>query len=1220
MYQLTPTVKTADGTELFDTHIMIDEDTRTIKEKIFLITKGIKYHPIFTKLDISHDGQLFSLNETDILSLLSNNKLLTDRYFIQVSSFWDYVDNGEILTKLKLGNEYQNTQSIFLDLTEEDYEFVISYKWSLTSGQEIDSESKRKASEYLQLRTKLESEDKYADIQKNELVQMFYIEAKNKNDTFINTAEIAYLNVHVDLKAHDYETGVKGRFINLEKVFNIIELSNDLPFIIFNTSNEPVIKIYNKLLNVISEKEVRAWILNEKKKANIVSYKKVKGIMLKYRLKDNLFMTMNILDNGMIMSKISFTEDDTINLNIDDIINLMSQGINSLVENVNALSGVFTQSKKLSLFQDSIITINNITVAVPTTEHINLQDFQKSLYSPYIGNYIFELKDTLATDFVSMYYKKSSNSLEDEGERKGLTVNIRDNPSVLGSSLINIYSANNIQQIHAIIQQIYILYKISNDSNQTTETRKLKSKSQIKVLNEGGIKISSKECQKKRQPLVGEENTNPLSYTLEYRGKTFTCPTKEYPYPGFLENNLPCCFQNNQKGRDPFLRNMYPTEFDIYIQPSNFKVRITDSTTNETFETFAIKVVSDYITGFDETNALSRFYIISKDKKLMPISDLNLIQQLEQEEQEHDIWLESISFAKTISEQPKNRCAFSPNMNLTNSIDINAPCQHHKANIYFGYNLSSNPCCFDKPRNKYVTGKKSKESNLTKQHILQEDKITGYKRLGYLPAKLNLLLHKIIDTPPNNDKFYRMGVLQNSTAFMNAITMVVQNSTRIQVDNMNNLNELKAFLVAQLRSNPDLFLQLNKGNLSAKYNTIESYIKNLADLASVPPSDIIDLLHRTLKINILILDIPYSISKSSKIPEYDKIKLKCHHNITHNKDYPFVILLQKLKAYEIIVKVGPSDVQYLFNYETNGSVKSNIVNFFVEYYNTSCVKETIYPKSYQYTQLPTLQTVVELLENTNHKIVSQIVNSSNKVDFLQTKSMALIPIKETGITDGLTITSLEKLEMLDLKDTLQVYLQINNYFDNQIGVLGVTIDDDNNITAIMTAFGVLVPVTGLQKFSSDLELTKFPFKYYPNIDLNDTSLNEQQIYTKSNEKLQQDIYNVKKAVASYISEHPKEREDILSITMDPFKSKFVKIDTIASLLKNIAVTNDAFILQHIANEVVNDNTENLLLNNIVTSDLFNMNEVVKRTDESVLLNIDDIRQWINKYKQPDDSF
>ena len=72
-------------------------------------------------------------------------------------------------------------------------------------------------------------------------------------------------------------SGIKGKFIKLDKIFNVLELTPDIPFVALNlnSSGEPKIKVYNKLMEEVSDKEFKMWILNEKKKLNQMSYKKV---------------------------------------------------------------------------------------------------------------------------------------------------------------------------------------------------------------------------------------------------------------------------------------------------------------------------------------------------------------------------------------------------------------------------------------------------------------------------------------------------------------------------------------------------------------------------------------------------------------------------------------------------------------------------------------------------------------------------------------------------------------------------------------------------------------------------------------------------------------------------------------------------------------------------------------------------------------------------------
>ena len=110
-----------------------------------------------------------------------------------------------------------------------------------------------------------------------------------------------------------------------------------------------------------------------------------------------------------------------------------------------------------------------------------------------------------------MYYKKIGKSLQNdiESERKGLTVNIKENPFKLDSSIITIYGANNLTQLQSIVNEIFVtnlLMKKPEFTNQIStifddleseseqEEKQLKERSNIKILRQRGVKIFSSKC------------------------------------------------------------------------------------------------------------------------------------------------------------------------------------------------------------------------------------------------------------------------------------------------------------------------------------------------------------------------------------------------------------------------------------------------------------------------------------------------------------------------------------------------------------------------------------------------------------------------------------------------------------------------------------------------------------------------------------------------------
>jgi hypothetical protein len=113
------------------------------------------------------------------------------------------------------------------------------------------------------------------------------------------------------------------------------------------------------------------------------------------------------------------------------------------------------------------------------------------------------------------------------------------------------------------------------------------------------------------------------------------------------------------------------------------------------------------------------------------------------------------------------------------------------------------------------------------------------------------------------------------------------------------------------------------------------------------------------------------------------------------------------------------------------------------------------------------------------------------------------------------------------------------------------------------------------------------------------------------------IYEVKKTIGESLVNDKLTREKIIDINTRSGLSKTEKINMIKQLLSkyvNEELVDLDFILDNISNEITNDNIENLLLNNLITSESFNPDEIIKRTTESVWLNLDDIKKWFKKFK------
>jgi len=1032
-----------------------------------------------------------------------------------------------------------------------------------------------------------------------------------------------------------------------------------------------MIKVYNKLIDTVSDNTIKSWILNEKKKLNQISYKKVKGLLFKYHLKYTRnqieihnYLTILLNENGLLTVKITFDEQDKIQ-SIDYIKSIVKSSVNNLINQLNNLQGIYSMSKRLESFDMSIIKIESITASLITNQSINLDTFRRMLTQVEIRPF-FEAKETISKekdkkhDILLLYYKKISKSLQNniDSEKKGLTVNIKENPFKLDSSIITIYGANNLTQLQTIVNEIFVtnlLMKKPKFTNQIStifddleseseqEEKQLKERSNIKFLRQRGVKIYSAKCQKPRQPKIDDDLIINKTRTMIYDNIRYVCPNDNYPYPGFTPDNIPCCFKFQGKGMAQNIKNS--ELFETKVQASNFIITIEEPD-KTSFETFVIKIISDMTNGF---NIDHPYYYISYSPDdvnfpLKHIHNLDLISKIEKKENEEPLmsmWLETVPLSQLINKPSKSKCQNQPNFDNINNSIIDA-CKHHSKNNYFGYNINSYPCCFDKERPVFNI-KKVKEKDSTKQHILKTDKLLGDQRLGLLPPGLNKLLNEIIQ-PNTNGSFIRWGVNQNELSFLNCILVAMEHTNGFTI---NNTTELKRYLITYLINNKDEFEKLNNGTISLKYSSINEYITAIEKYINW--KDIIDLITKVCKCNIFILDIPYVETESTKIFDYNNIKLVCNFYTEINKSNPFIILIKKQNAFELIVyntgilwnkssqkieilknkQIKPT-INFVFNYNSDDTINTNIINFLLEYNLSSCVKENEYPENFTYDPLYDINDIITILSKTKHEIDLQLVNSFNKVNYVVTKNKTIIPIKESGIIDIPKISFEEYIDknLLDINEVTKYLKDLNKILKRPIQLLGVTTNNENKINSAMTNFGQFIPLNpiDISKMKTSLEI--LPMKYYYDID--ESLANKKQIVNSEIEwntkikTLNDKIYQIKKYLGQSFLNDNTSKNQIINIIKTPLISRSEKINNIVNYLQqklNLQNTFDInssdlpFILKHIANEMINDNIENLLLNNLITSNVFNPDEIIKRNNESIWLNLDDIKKWIKKFKQ-----
>jgi hypothetical protein len=1206
--------------ELPNVVILITDTLNVIKDKVCIKSAHLFNLPNLIKIAYKKDDKyIFLEKDSDVLDIPDNKIYVLKIADILLERLRDMIEYPDaLLDELKLDgysftdNEYimiSNLIKVGNDLIK-DNNFVQTY---VDYSQEIKESITDKI-------TKNTSKD----------LNNFY---KKSDIEYLNdyTRELYYTNVNIIIKGNNVENN--DHFIKLHNIFNLLELTGDIPLIGLNKkfsndkNEDPLIKIYDRILDTgILPNEVKDWVLNGSN-----SYKTIKGLMLKVKTNFDNYLTMNLLPNGIIYIK--YSSKDTTNLNT--IRNIIKININNVILQLNKMN-IFNKEKTINTLDKSDIIIDSMDITTITNFNIPLQQFKKIIQKETFN--VFKYKDTISNDVLSLYY---------EGDK---ILNIRD---YLDTSKINIYNIKNEKLYKIVMNYIYIINLISRnkDNNQLiTEIKKIKEKSKKKLLKEQGINFDSRKCQ--HHPSIIESNGDLKSDEINFENKYYKCDDPTYKYPGFTVNNILCCYTKPQIGTETYIRNIDPKSFDILVQPSNFKVFI-----NGDFETYVIKMISNYKQELDDT----LFYYINKNNIIQPILNKELINAINKKEQDDKIWFDTISLAQLIYPSSSSKCSNKPD--LTNRYNLNGPCD--KSDLkYFGYGASGIPCCFDDSRNDTIT-KQKKEYDITSTHKIQAHKPLKNLQIG----KLSLELDKIFNSSGTQLMHYRIGVFQNNNAFLNTILLGMKSDYHLD-----GIIQFKQLLSKYLDSNKEEFIKLNNGDIFIKYKSVENYKNVLNDIKKyINWYDFIDLLEKALNINIIILE--ENILDKNKY----ETRMVCRSNKKFNENPTLIVLKTKYEddtkdSYELIIRI-----------DENANIKNKIITtfshrnpttkFLIEYYNNTCVKRNVYPEKYPY---------IPLLNYNNFDIKYQIVNKLNKVFMVITNSGAIVPIIEQGIindiktiqlTDLINTTvpwvwTLEEfiiknfegenrwrrveldniLKELNLSTNVNeqitnktIYDKIVNYLKTQeqipklvslnvyinyfkkikrekninIKILGLLKTNNKNIGGIMTNFGSIVPyLRNDSEYENDF--TKLDYTYYL-FDIDSITNNGYNMYSKYIEnkiKLNKDLHQMKITLSNNITMPSDQsvKKFIEELTKTPNIPRYNKLQTLIktfhSITNNKYVNNSyiEFIFSIIANDIINDNF-NLLINGIIED-----TNVENRDNETVLLNIDDIYKWLKTNK------
>ena len=987
---------------------------------------------------------------------------------------------------------------------------------------------------------------------------------KNKqfNNYFDNVVEV--LNLETFFKN---ENDQPSR-LNLFNLFNSIDLQNGFVAIILNgkflQQSEPLVKLNKELPTGYSKTDVKRWLVNEKKKNNVAIFKRFKGLTVKYIYKGLLF---SIQINSSKDVSVVFEKQDQ----ISDTIQTYQELITLSKE---AYLGIL---KDLKLSQPS--SVNESVVSFSANVQVN-QRLRKNAFADFalqktVATNLFSLKDTVSKDPISAFY-----TLNNKEQQKGITVNIKDDTYTLGKSVLTIFDCLNLQQFKIILKFVFLIDLYNQNSNTKEDVQKTKIKSTIKDLKKQGVEIISTNCQQPRQPQLYNKELNQVpskeSYVLNWNDKKYICPKPEYRFPGFTNKNIVCCFKNDQRRSAKYINNLKSEQLDIIVQPSNYPIKLNikdpskkgKATINVT--SFLMKVVS----GLDISDH-PYYYLDFVDDilGLVKLENQKLIEDLKTQDKvtKKTLWLEPVALAQLTTAAAKNKCNKPPDFTK----GFNDFCSKYKTEKFFGYTSSSIPCCSEKPRERLV--------NITnetiaqrQQHILGFDKLLEPSRLG----QNSLLFGEIFKSGSEFSDFYRLGIQQNSETILHAVFTALTNKSK-----WNTFEKFKEQLISFIKKN-NLFKKILNGNLLKSWVSEDLFINDLLQGKNISHVQYIDLIKHALKLNILIIQYTTEIDS----------KLICTDSFV--QEYPSIVLFQRADHIDLIVEKKNQEVfNAIFVYS-----KYKFIQVLYKYQKKACVKYQFFPDSYTFTD----QVTIQQLQNVS-KIKYQIINTYNKVEWVQLTNNLILPVQETGIQDNIEIKKLKEVDLLTLKQTVTKLNKLIDIFV-QYRIIGVVQTVDPSFDCLLLNCGLWIPILKTKDVGQYtlLDDVIYPIFYYSDTPL---QIGKIEVFEKYNTL----IFQGQTLIGKYLSKNNQIRQSIEKIVLDTSSSSLVKFNTIYEILKpKVTGLISDFILKITIMNIIGDPIHKNILNNIVSQFKYNTDQLSIGTDQVLITNLQELLLYVAK--------
>jgi hypothetical protein len=202
------------------------------------------------------------------------DKEIPEEPIIYITNLQSELSNYNLDTLYTSDSEFKivfnELKKSYIDLQEEDLLFLI--RFSLLQNPMFNITHQDIQDYVVNIQSKRNKlMEKYEEQEDNPAFEEFY---KLSYDFEPDVNNIVFNDISLTIIGNNVEYGTKGIFIKLNEIYNILELNENIPFIALGKKNslvsskQPQIKIYNRLIDDTSDKEIKSWVLNEKKKLN----------------------------------------------------------------------------------------------------------------------------------------------------------------------------------------------------------------------------------------------------------------------------------------------------------------------------------------------------------------------------------------------------------------------------------------------------------------------------------------------------------------------------------------------------------------------------------------------------------------------------------------------------------------------------------------------------------------------------------------------------------------------------------------------------------------------------------------------------------------------------------------------------------------------------------------------------------------------------------------